>query len=303
MISASACGKVILCGEHASVYGQPALALPLPQLRAQAEMFSRPGPCRLLAPDLKLALTLSEAESHPLAVTVMSAAGHFDQPLPEAEIKIHSAIPIGRGLGSGSAISAALFRAMGRYYGMIHDRAEEESFIQQIETLYHGRPSGIDAAVVSCEHALRFERGKRHQRLDLPSGWSLLIADSGSATPTHVMVNGLRQRYEQAPHRYDLLFTAVGALTGKAEVALKTASFRLLGRLLNQNQRLLDEMEISTPRLNQLIEVARQAGALGAKLSGGGGGGVLIALTLDRQAEITAAWKSAGVTHVYRLDY
>lgn len=303
MIRASACGKVILCGEHAVVYGQPALALPLTQLRADAELVSRPGPAMLHAPDLGLSLTLTPDQEHPLAVTLLSAFGHFDQPLAEIELTVRSLIPIGRGLGSGSAISAAIFRAVAKFLGMIHDRTEEESFIQQIETLYHGRPSGIDAAVVSCEKAIRFQTGRKPALLEVPAGWSLMIGDSGESAPTHVMVNGLRQRHDEAPHRYDLLFTAVGALCGKAEVALKTEAWRILGRLMNQNQRLLQEMSISTPRLDLLVQAALDAGALGAKLSGGGGGGVVIALTLDRQSAIEAAWLELGVQNIYHLAY
>ncbi|HEY9839380.1 MAG TPA: mevalonate kinase, partial [Candidatus Obscuribacterales bacterium] len=293
-------------GEHAVVYGQPALALPLPQLRAEAEIIAHTGPCRLEAPDLDLNLSVGQESDHPLVTTVLSALGHFEQPVPEVLFRIRSEIPIGRGLGSGTAISAAIFRAVKAYYGMVSDRTEEESFIQQIETLYHGRPSGIDAAVISYEKALRFERGHKALPLELPGGWSLLIADSGESTPTHVMVNDLHERHAAAPHRYDLLFTAVGALCRKAEVALKTGSYRILGRLMNQNHLLLQEMGISTPRLDELVGCAREAGALGAKLSGGGGGGVVIALCpeqSDRSAEILAAWQAAGVTRSYQIHF
>lgn len=302
---ASACGKAILCGEHAVVYGVPALAVPLPGLRASARILEITGPCRLEAPDLGLSLLIQpdEPDPHPLVTTVLSALGHFEHALPNALITVSSQIPIGRGLGSGTAITAALFRGLAKFLGRPVEQAEELAFIQQIETLYHGRPSGIDGAVISHERALCFTRGEKPRFLELPGGWSLLIADSAESTPTHVMVNGLRERYDLAPHRYDLLFTAIGALTRQVEVALKSEAYRIVGSLLNRNHELLKEIGISTPRLDELTAAAREAGALGAKLSGAGGGGVVIALTQDRQTEILAAWKQLGVTRSYRVDY
>ena len=303
MIQASACGKVILCGEHAVVYGVPALALPLLQLRAIAEIREDGRPCSLLAPDLNLDLVVSPEVSHPLVTTVLSALGHFDSPMPAAQIKVSSQIPIGRGLGSGTAISAAIFRALANYFGRSVERAEEQAFIHQIETLYHGRPSGIDGAVIGYERALRFVRGKRPEFLDLPTGWSLLIADSGETTPTHVMVNGLRTRRDADPQLYDPLIATIGDLSRQAEVCLKCNAMVLLGQFLNRNHDLLCQLGLSTPRLDELVDIARAAGALGAKLSGGGGGGVLIALTRDRAREIEAAWRAAGVRNCWRLDY
>lgn len=303
MIQASACGKVILCGEHAVVYGTPALALPLPQLRAVAEIREDGRPCSLLAPDLNLDLLVSPEQSHPLVTTVLSALGHFDSPLPAAQIKVSSQIPIGRGLGSGTAISAAIFRALANYFGRTVERAEEQAFIHQIETLYHGRPSGIDGAMIGHERALCFVRGQRPRFLELPTGWSLLIADSGETTPTHVMVNGLRQRRDADPQRYDPLIAAIGELCQQAEVCLKNNQMDQLGQLLNHNHDLLCQLGISTPRLDALVDAALAAGELGAKLSGGGGGGVLFAITQDRAQEIEAAWHEARVSDCWRIDY
>lgn len=305
---ASACGKSFLCGEHAVVYGVPALAVPLPDLRAEAQVKSIIGPCRIMAPDLDLDLQVNphDPDPHPLVTTVLSALGHFEQPLPDATITVSSQIPIGRGLGSGSAISAAIFRALAGFYGLEPAKAEELAFIHQIDTIYHGRPSGIDGAVVSHERALRFVRGEKPVFLDLPTGWSLLIADSGISSPTHLMVNGLRERYDQAPHRYDLLMTAIGALSRQVEIALKTDAMRIVGRLLNRNQALLNELGVSTPRIEELAQTARDAGALGAKLSGAGGGGVVIALTQgqpEQNQEILAAWQAKGVERSWSVDY
>lgn len=305
MSKASACGKVILCGEHAVVYGQPALALPLPNLRAEASLSEVPGPLRLEAPDLNLSLEVrpEDEAAHPLVTTVLSALGHFEQPLPGGTLTVSSQIPIGKGLGSGTAITSAIYRCLAAYAGSPVDAAEEQAFIHQIETLYHGRPSGIDGAVIGAERAIRFERQARPLPLELPTGWSLLIGDSGETTPTHEMVGRLRERHDAAPHRYDLLFTAIGELSRQAEIALKTSSFRTLGRLLNRNHSLLQEMGISTPRLDELVQIALAAGALGAKLSGGGGGGVLIALSEDGGEAILDAWRKAGVSWCERVSF
>lgn len=307
-IQASACGKVILCGEHAVVYGQPALALPLPQLRASAVIRPVRGACRLVAPDLELELEIrpdqaEAAAQHTLVTTLLSALGHFELGLSGIELEISSQIPIGRGLGSGTAISAAIFRAVAAYASRTVERAEELAFIHQIETLYHGRPSGIDGAIVSHEQALCFVKGSRPRALDLPQAGYLLIADSGLSVPTHVMVNQLRERHDALPHRYELLFTAIGEICRQAEITLQTSALRTLGRLLSRNHHLLQEIGVSSPRLDQLVQAALAGGALGAKLSGGGGGGVVIALCLEQPESIEAAWRRQGVERIWRQPF
>ncbi|MGV3525011.1 MAG: mevalonate kinase [Candidatus Sericytochromatia bacterium] len=305
MLHASACGKLILCGEHAVVYGQPALALPLPQLRAQASLTETGQPCRLLAPDLDLDLRVDarDPEPHPLVTTLVSACGHFEIPLPAALITVSSALPIARGLGSGTAISAALFRLIRAHAGAQVPLAEEQVFIHQIETLYHGHPSGIDGAVVSQECALRFVRGQKPQPLSLPSGWTLLVADSGEPAPTKLAVGDLRRLREAEPARIQPLIDGIGELVQQAEAALQAQRWPELGQLLSRNHALLRALSVSSARLDALVAAAEGAGALGAKLSGGGRGGVVLALTLDRAPEIRAAWEALGVARQWELAF
>ncbi len=169
-IEASACGKLILCGEHAVVYGYPALAIPLPQLRATARIHEHSGGCVLSAPDLALSWQIDPHQAddaHPLVTTVLSACGHFDEPVPSIQIELQSEIPIGKGLGSGAAMTAAIYRALALYFGRALIKSEELHFIHQIETLYHGTPSGIDGAVIVHEQALCFEKGQSPRFIEL----------------------------------------------------------------------------------------------------------------------------------------
>lgn len=321
MIRASACGKIILCGEHAVVYHQPALALPLSGLRAEAQLTACPDGPQLEAPDLQLrcALAPDKAHPHPLEMTIWRALEYFQSQAPKAKqsrierlgpvlIRVQSQIPMGCGLGSGTAISAALFRLLAQHCSFQPSRSAELAFIHEIETLYHGHPSGIDGEVISREMALRFQRDRPAQPLNLTktshSGVSLLIGHSGPAAPTHEVVGFVRQQYQAEAQRYEHLFTTIGALCREAETALQNADWPKLGPLLNQNHRLLQEMGVSSPALDQFVSAAREAGALGAKLSGAGWGGVCLALCQRDEAQaVTSVWKQRGSAFVLERPF
>lgn len=310
LIEASACGKVILCGEHAVVYQQPGLALPLSKLRAVCQLRALvTGPACLKAPDLGLTLELpaereplpSDSREHPLVITLYEALRSLQQTLPAVEIQIHSQIPIKRGLGSGSAISAAVLRAFAAWFGLSLTPQATYDFVQQIEALYHGQPSGIDATVVAYEQPLRFVRGQAPQLLALSTDVPLLLVDSGQAAPTHEVVGWVREQVQAQPEAYAEMMQAIGALCPQVEQALATQNWPQLGALLNHNQQLLQQLGVSNARLDQLVSTALQAGAWGAKLSGGGWGGICLALAAEPEPVIQA-WQQLGFEQIYQLS-
>lgn len=310
--SASAPGKVILCGEHAVVYGRPAIALPLLEVRASAWVEDAPGAgLHLALPDLGEQWEVApeaRADEHPLAFLTRRTLTMLGAPLAGLRITLRSAIPIAGGMGSGAALGAALVRALAAHLGQALTPAAIAALVYESERFFHGTPSGIDNTVVSYEQPIWFVRGDPDaapprpatiETLALGAPLRLVIGDTGVRAPTHLTVGGVRARWQRDPARYEALFTAIGAVSSAARDLLARGAVAQLGHLLDRNQELLEALGVSSPALERLIAAARAAGAYGAKLSGGGGGGIMLALvTEERQAQVCAALAAAGAARV-----
>ncbi len=307
MVTASASGKIILFGEHAVVYGRPAIAAPVSQIRATAVI--QPGPSagvHLRAPDLGLTTTLAEASAgDPLAATLSL----FQQVTglaqwPDITITISSQIPIASGLGSGAAITVALLRALGQYFDQPHllDSARISALTYEIEKLYHGTPSGIDNTVIAYEQPVYFMRQQPQNLIEtVPVAQPLhvLVADTGVRSSTKVVVGDVRQHWEANPRRFEEIFTACGEIAAAARQAIERGQVRELGQLMTFNHEWLQEMTVSGLELDQLVTAAQEAGALGAKLSGAGRGGNMIALvTPETATAVRHALLQAGARQV-----
>ncbi|MFP4344822.1 MAG: mevalonate kinase [Anaerolineales bacterium] len=277
----SAPGKVILCGEHSVVYGRPAIAVPVSDLRAHALLEGRPAGSglRIVAADLGETLALGEAPAgHPLAAIARSTLAHLAVPEPDARLTLRSDLPIAAGLGSGAAVSVAVVRALAAYHDRELSPEEVSALVYEVEKLHHGTPSGIDNTVVAFERPVYFVRGREPETFAIGSPFHLLIANSGIPGSTRDAVLGVRHRWLKEPVRYQALFDEMGAIAEEARGAIEVGDLERLGRLLDDNQLFLQEIGVSLPELDELVERARQAGALGAKLTGGGAGGNVIAL-------------------------
>lgn len=303
-MESSAPGKVILVGEHSVVYGQPAIAVPLSGLRCRAQVErAAPGSGLLLvAADLEEHLPLRQAPSeHPLALIARLTLAHLRCSEPDAVLTIHSDLPIAAGLGSGAAVSVAAVRALVGFLGRAVPAETISALVYEVEKLHHGTPSGIDNTVIAWERPVFFIRGQAPEVLTAGAALPLLIADSGVAAVTREAVLGVRQRREADPARYDALFDRIGALVRAARLALEQQDLPALGFLLDENHALLGEMGVSTPQLEMLVGAARQAGAWGAKLTGSGMGGNIIALVgAERVAAVREALCEAGAVHVWQ---
>ncbi len=297
----SACAKVILVGEHSVVYGEPAIAVPLPALRAEAVL--HPGGeegLRIIAPDVGRSFRLADAgKDDPLAFAVRLFLHTFGLEEPRAALQLRSAIPIAAGLGSGAAVTVAILRALAAATGIQPTQAQLNALAYEVEKLHHGTPSGIDNTVIVWERPVWFVRGEAPQPLETAGTLPLLVAQSGPAPATRVMVEGVRRRYEANPDRYGALFARMGDLAREARAALTDGDIPALGALLNENHHLLRDLGVSTPALDRLVEAALAGGAWGAKLTGAGGGGNLIALVPpQRRDEVRRALREAGATRI-----
>ncbi|MEA3407602.1 MAG: mevalonate kinase [Chloroflexota bacterium] len=285
MASASAAGKVILFGEHAVVYGRPAIAIPISDRRAKAVVTPLdPGEgVRIVAEDLSqeyhLDQTYEDDHARPLQATVRNALEHL-QLDPESEalrIAVHSQLPIASGLGSGTAVATAMVRALAAHYGRDMSPETVSQLVYETEVILHGTPSGIDNTVVAYEKPVYFAQGKV-DTVAIGKPLNLLIADTGIPSKTRDTVAAVRAKWERKRALYEMLFEEIGDLTRRGKEALAEGELPRVGRLMNANQDLLSQLCVSGPELNMLIEAAQRAGALGAKLSGGGKGGCMIAL-------------------------
>jgi mevalonate kinase len=298
MSSASAPGKIILFGEHAVVYGRPALAVPVSQIRAtvEVEAWPRPG-VWIEAPDVGLASELAQlASDQPLAAAVrgvFSALGIAS--FPAIQIRISSSIPVASGLGSGAAVSVALIRALSAHLGQPLSDEQVSALAFEIEKLHHGTPSGIDNTVVTYARPVYFVKGQPPETFKVGAPFTVVIGDTGVAASTKAAVSDVRSLWQTAPGRWEDVFDQVGEIARQARAAIESGDVSALGPLMDANQVLLQRMSVSSPELERLLSAARAAGAQGAKLSGGGRGGNMIALVAKEKAPVVAeALQSAG---------
>jgi len=301
-VRSSAPGKVILFGEHAVVYGRPAIAVPVTQVRATAHVEHAPpgSGLRLVASDLGKSVSLATApQDEPLAAAARLTLAHLSAPEPDATLTVNSTIPIASGLGSGAAVSTALVRALAGFLGHTLEPAEVSTLVFEVEKIHHGTPSGIDNTVVAYGQPVYFARGRAVERLTVGAPFTLLIGDTGTPSPTGKVVERVRRAWQREPARYDALFDQIGDIADEARRAIEDGDIDALGPLMDENHELLIELGVSSPQLDELVGTARFAGALGAKLSGAGRGGNMIALVEgDFVEEVEEALREAGAVRV-----
>ena len=296
-------GKVILFGEHAVVYDRPAIAVPVARVRAEAWVTSAPtgAGVTIRAPDLARSFALDTAgEEDPLAAIVrLTLARLALPPSPDWTVTVRSTIPMEAGMGSGAAVSAAIASALAAAGGRSLAPETLSELVYQVERLYHGTPSGIDNTVVSYARPVYFRRGHPPRPLEIGAPFWLVIGDTGVRSATREVVAEVRRAWRTAPGRYEALFDRIAALVEVARSAIERGDIGALGPLMDENQRLLAEMGVSSPELERLIAAARGHGASGAKLVGAGRGGNMIALVEpERAEEVARAVRDAGAVRV-----
>jgi mevalonate kinase len=301
-VKASAPGKIILFGEHAVVYGRPALAIPVAQVHADVEVSvsSQPG-VWIDAADVGLHAEINSLpDDQPLARTILNLFRALKlNPYPDLQIRISSTIPVASGLGSGAAISVALLRALSSTLQHVLSDDVVNALAFETEKLHHGTPSGIDNAVITYAQPIYFIKDRPLEKLSIGQPLVMVIGDTGVPAPTKESVEAVRDLWEADKPKWDGVFDQIGSLTRAGRSSLGTGTGEALGELMDQNHALLREMTVSSPELDRLVETARRAGAFGAKLSGGGRGGNMIALVSEGKApRVASALTSAGSPRV-----
>jgi len=299
--SASAPGKIILFGEHAVVYRHPAIAIPVESVRAKvfilADPLRNPPQVRIESSAINLDTTLSNLHSeHPLNLAVRAVMKIIGiSQLPAMHIKISSSIPLATGMGSSAAVSIAFIRALSAFLGHPLEDPQVNQLAYEVEVQQHGTPSGIDNTVITYGRPVYFIRDKPAEILQVTEPVFLVIADSGICASTREMVSGVRNRLQSNPEFYNPLFSSVGRIAQKGREIIEYGPICDLGELLTENHALLQQMGVSIPPVDDLVKEALSAGALGAKLSGSGGGGIIIALVKESDTQkISSALTAAG---------
>ena len=291
MTKSSAPGKIILFGEHAVVYGRPALAVPVTQVHADVDISdSNSAGIWIDAPDIDLHAEMNTLPSdHPIAAVIHNLFFLSRvSPFPTINIKITSTIPVASGLGSGAAVTVALTRALSTHINYAMTDEQVNAFAYEIEKLHHGTPSGIDNTVITYAKPVYFVKGQAIETFKVGQPFTIVIGDTGVSAPTKESVGDVRKLWEADKTKWESLFDKVGELVKEARNSIESGKTKELGMLMNQNHTVLQELTVSSPELDKLVSAARTAGALGAKLSGGGRGGNMIALVEPSQAEAVA---------------
>ena len=308
MTIARAPGKAILFGEHAVVYGRPAIAVPVSQVAATAEVSElaggAPGEVWIEAPDIHAGIRLSQAAADdPLALIVrltLEALAPIEA--PALRLVVHSTIPIAAGLGSSAALSVAIVRALTEHLGraLSPDRQSELAF--EVEKLHHGTPSGIDNTVVAFAQPVYYRRGSPPEPLEIRAPIRLVIGDTGHASPTSAAVGHVRERWQSNRAQTEAIFDAIASVVERARTII-ASNVTAIGPLMDENQACLERLGVSSPELDRLITAARRAGAAGAKLSGAGMGGNMIALVdaVDLSA-VEAGLREAGAVRTMATE-
>ena len=319
MTSTSAPGKIILFGEHAVVYNRPALAVPVMQVHADVEVLdsSRAG-IWINAPDVNLHADVRTLPSdHPIASIINKFAPlsspHFQTTkMGEQrgiEINITSTIPVASGLGSGAAVSVALIRALSSF--LLRPLSDEQvnHLAYEIEKIHHGTPSGIDNTVITYAKPVYFiknppasdnrDTGGKAETIKVGVPFTIVIGDTGIPALTKESVGDVRKLWRRHQAYWESIFDEIGQIAFMARRAIERGRPDMLGELMDHNHAFLQKLTVSSPELDKLVDAARKAGALGAKMSGGGRGGNMIALiTPDLAESVTRSMQEAGARNV-----
>lgn len=296
--------KAILFGEHAVVYGSPALAVPLHGLGVQTDIRHTPGEDTRIESQLYSGTTDRAPEPMgPVVAALQAALETIDAPSAEVELRIRSSIPHSRGLGSSAAVATSVARAVATLHGTLFDEATLHTIVQKAETVAHGRPSGIDAWTVATPAPIRFQSGHA-ARINVGSQLTFVLADSGHHGSTAEAVARVRALRDSEPDRINAAITRLAELTEGAVSEVAAGAGDAIGAHMLEAHQLLASIGVSTPTLNSLVSAATAAGARGAKLTGGGLGGCVLALadSTEQAEQLASALRRAGAPRTWTTE-
>lgn len=267
-------GKVILLGEHAVVHGYPAIAAGI-ERGVTAHAASSEADVLSLSPwNVEVR---PDSNGEPLA---RAFAGVLENYPERSSLAVHAEVglPAGAGLGCSAAIGVAVIDAIDEAIGCTRNREELARAAYDWERVFHGNPSGVDNTMSAIGGIALFQKGSPLEILVPNKVLHLAIGYSGESPSTKVMVDSVAHQLASDPVRVRKAFEGIEVLVKNARFAIEAGDLVALGQLFDLNHAILSSLMLCTTRLDRMCQVAREAGALGAKMTGGGGGGCMIAL-------------------------
>lgn len=274
----TAYSKLILIGEHAVVHGQPAISIPFPLIGVESIVEQTIGEVSIESTLYKGPIDIAPAELIGIVQCIKGTLVYLDIPCKDLMIRINSTIPPGKGLGSSASVAIAIVRSLFAYAKVDYTNEALLTLANIAETYAHGAPSGIDSLTITSNSPIFFQKNAAVEYIKPSENFYFVVADSGQGADTKTAVESVTKLFKAAPKRIQAKLDRIGALTTIARTALEKASKQLLGQVLNEAQKEMEALGLSDAALNHLINFARKEGALGAKLTGSGNGGCIIAL-------------------------
>lgn len=294
-------GKVILFGEHFVVHGVPGI---VSAIDSSTDAIVSKGTNGLaVKDDRKTAKGYSEEKRLQQIESIerMLTAMGLD-PKISLDIWIGGSLPGFSGLGASAASSVAIARAINEEFNLDLSNERINQIAYEAEIAYAGNPSGIDNTAATYGGLMWFKKNPLGgqdlvEQLCIGAPIEIVICSTGKVANTKAMVEGVAERKRADPAKYDPLFSQAGELAIVGRKALEAGNLEEVGKLMNENHRILQEIGVSSVELNYLVDVARKQGAVGAKLTGGGGGGCMVALTPGKalQEKVANTFKAEGL--------
>ncbi|HZW67248.1 MAG TPA: mevalonate kinase [Pseudogracilibacillus sp.] len=296
--------KLILVGEHAVVHGQPAIALPFPLIGAESIVERASGNVYLDSSLYRGPMELAPKSLSGIVNTVKHTLKLLHIPYEDLLIRIRSSIPPGKGLGSSASVAIAIIKSLFEYS---NEKYTKEILLQLAnisETFAHGAPSGIDPLTITSQSPIWYKREEPIDHIHPNGEFHFVVADTGLMADTKSAIDTVTGLIKSTPQKVNDTMNRIGNITFQAREALEKSSKQLLGFLLDEAQKELQAIGVSDMSLNRLIHVAKQEGALGAKLTGGGNGGCIIALAKDKDHSLLLSEKlrQSGADAVWNYD-
>ena len=289
-------GKAILLGEHSVVYGRHAIAVPVP-LNIRVKIEDADDGVLLMIPSWGVEYYLDKKPEERQSFEKPAALILEKMNLSNVGMKIEvfSDVPRGMGLGGSAVLAVSIIKALNHHYKMGLSEQEINEMAYESEKIAHGNPSGIDNTIATYGYPLIYRKGEKtlKERLQIKEPLDLVLAFSKSEGLTAKTVAHVRTQWKSNQEMYEGVFDDIDAIVLNGIQAIHENDLKQLGEMMNFNQGLLNTLQVSTPELERMIYIARDAGAFGAKLTGGGGGGAMIAVS-DNPEEIIEAFDNEG---------
>ncbi|MDO9537812.1 MAG: mevalonate kinase [Thermoplasmata archaeon] len=284
-------GKVILFGEHFVVHYRPTIASGISKKTvAELKAGTEPGfhitDNRLAAPGY----IEKYAECQKKSVELMnSAIWHLDFEKNPVEVTLGGDLYCASGVGASAASCVAMARAVSEHFSLGLSEEQINQCGLEGDKAYAGTPSGIDNTCSTYGELIYFRKKKpgpnQMDRMKLGKPLDILMVSTGITTKTEEAVAGVKKRMGEHPEKYAKIFDQAEELVNQARDVLIAGDLLAIGKLMDRNHELLQKIEVSQEKLDYLVELTRKSGALGAKMTGGGLGGYMVALFADAETQ------------------